>query len=67
MLINPILNKLPALGLEGMLKALNEQLNTPGGPGTGLREKTRPDGGQRSHPQRKSPAQKQAGQGQAPA
>jgi DNA replication protein DnaC len=29
MLINPILDKLRALGLEGMLKALEEQLNTP--------------------------------------
>lgn len=29
MLINPILDKLRALGLGGMLKALEEQLNTP--------------------------------------
>ncbi|CAO0824094.1 hypothetical protein DFAR_4060009 [Desulfarculales bacterium] len=29
MLINPILDKLRALGLEGMLKALEEQLSTP--------------------------------------
>ncbi|CAO0820709.1 hypothetical protein DFAR_1830023 [Desulfarculales bacterium] len=29
MLINPILDELRALGLEGMLMALEEQLNTP--------------------------------------
>ncbi|CAO0819639.1 hypothetical protein DFAR_1040026 [Desulfarculales bacterium] len=29
MLINPILDKLRILGLEGILKALEEQLNTP--------------------------------------
>ncbi|CAO0824489.1 hypothetical protein DFAR_660021 [Desulfarculales bacterium] len=53
MLINTITDKLCALGLEGMLKALEEQRNTPRGPRTGLREKTGPDGGQESHPQKK--------------
>ncbi|CAO0823849.1 hypothetical protein DFAR_3960022 [Desulfarculales bacterium] len=35
MLINPILDKLRALGLEGMFKALEEQLNTPAEKSTG--------------------------------
>ncbi|CAO0822357.1 hypothetical protein DFAR_2980004 [Desulfarculales bacterium] len=29
MLVNPILGKLRALGLKGMLNALKKQLNTP--------------------------------------
>ncbi|CAO0823207.1 hypothetical protein DFAR_3530011 [Desulfarculales bacterium] len=53
------------MGLEGMLKALEEQLSIPKGPRTGLRGKTRPNDGQGGHPQKKPPAQKQAGQGQA--
>ncbi|CAO0821226.1 hypothetical protein DFAR_2210034 [Desulfarculales bacterium] len=64
--INPILAELRALGLEGMLKALEEQLSTPEAQELGFEERL----GlvvDRDNPQRKPPAQKQAGQGQAPA
>ncbi|CAO0823237.1 hypothetical protein DFAR_3590005 [Desulfarculales bacterium] len=59
MRINLIRDKLRALGMEGMLKALKEQLDNPRSPGAGLRGKTGPNGGQVSHPQKKSPTQKQ--------
>ncbi len=36
MLINPVLDKLRDLGLEGMLKALEEQLNAQEAPRTEL-------------------------------
>ncbi|CAO0823076.1 hypothetical protein DFAR_3460055 [Desulfarculales bacterium] len=39
MLINPILDKLRVLGLEGMLKALEEQRNTPKTQELGFEEK----------------------------
>ncbi|CAO0823705.1 hypothetical protein DFAR_3850013 [Desulfarculales bacterium] len=39
MLINPILDKLRVLGLEGMLKALEEQLNTPEAQELGFEER----------------------------
>ncbi|CAO0824602.1 hypothetical protein DFAR_730003 [Desulfarculales bacterium] len=53
--------------MEGMLKALKEQLDNPRSPGAGLRGKTGPNGEQVGHSQKKPPAQKQAGQGQTPA
>lgn len=39
MLINPILDKLRAMGLEGMLKALEEQLNTTDAQELGFEER----------------------------
>ncbi|CAO0823928.1 hypothetical protein DFAR_3990053 [Desulfarculales bacterium] len=39
MLINPILGELRVLGLEGMLKALEEQLNTPEAQELGFEER----------------------------
>ncbi|CAO0821108.1 hypothetical protein DFAR_2110002 [Desulfarculales bacterium] len=39
MLISPIMDKLRALGWEGMLKALEEQLNTPKAQELGFEEK----------------------------
>ncbi|CAO0824056.1 hypothetical protein DFAR_4040015 [Desulfarculales bacterium] len=57
MLINPILDKLRTLGLEGMLKALKEQLDTLEAQKLGLEERLGLYSGQGGHPQKKPPAQ----------
>ncbi|CAO0819795.1 hypothetical protein DFAR_3180028 [Desulfarculales bacterium] len=67
MRVNPTLDKLHVLGLEDMLKALKEQLGTPEAQELGFGERLGRIGGRGGHSQKKLSAQKQAGQGQAPA